>query len=94
MNNRVHPELNWKATVINEEKRDWGKGLVFDRLMYSNEKRSLRDELSRRVWIYAHLQYLSFLCFLIIIWWVTAAMINKKCVYATAQRFGVSNTFF
>ncbi len=52
MNNRVHAELNWK--VINEEKRDWGKGLVFDRLMYSNEKRSLRDERSRRVWIYAH----------------------------------------
>ncbi len=32
MNNSVHAELNWKATVINEEKRDWGKGLVFDSL--------------------------------------------------------------
>lgn len=31
MNYRVHAALNWKATAAGG-KRDWGKGLVFDRL--------------------------------------------------------------
>lgn len=63
MNNRVHAELNGRATVIDEGGKKTGVKVWC--LMYSNGK--IRDKLSCRLSesVYMPIYSISFLCYLI-----------------------------